>query len=261
MNPYLIPFAATLMKNNANILYDGYLRADRPVTNKKFVKAWADSGFKSPSWPRKRVSQRAKSMDIENISGEVLKTLAGAGIRTTTNDTCDFIRAPEHIRVGRSLLLLSLRPGWIASVSVRVSLSGRCYEPDEIGVWEIIGANPPRSHAINDWIDRIGGKLKLIRWSMTERYEAEERWRTLHPMAIEVYPPPETLSGNAGSLTEFPIITQIQQGAPDAVLSYHMSVARQFEPEILAQAVAVVSIIKVYNFPMQGRITKSNPIM
>ena len=39
MNPYLIPFADTLMKNNANILYDGYLRADRPVTNKKFVKA------------------------------------------------------------------------------------------------------------------------------------------------------------------------------------------------------------------------------
>jgi len=43
MNPYLIPFANALMKQNADILYDGYLRADRPVTNKKFVGAWAAS--------------------------------------------------------------------------------------------------------------------------------------------------------------------------------------------------------------------------
>src|SRR5215216_6826522 len=44
MNPYINPFAAKLIESKANVLYDGYLRADKPVTNRKFVKMWADSG-------------------------------------------------------------------------------------------------------------------------------------------------------------------------------------------------------------------------
>ena len=44
MNPYINPFANKLLEMNASILYDGYLRADKPVTHRNFVKLWADSG-------------------------------------------------------------------------------------------------------------------------------------------------------------------------------------------------------------------------
>lgn len=264
MNPYLIPFADALMKQNANILYDGYLRADRPVTNKKFVNAWAASGLY-----RVRLGIESASIKVLNamdkkttpqVISEVLKTLAEAGIRTTTywivgfpgeteqdfQETCDFIRANY-----RNIYELEAHPYYYypyGQVGSRLYQCESVY-PDEITnltkfkVWEIIGANPPREVRYQR-LDRISALAKSLGipniYTMTERYEAEDRWRALHPMAGEVYPAAEVESPIADSPTKLPIISQSGQNSLDAVVSYKFSVARWIDPQVLAQSLALV---------------------
>jgi len=54
---------------------------------------------------------------------------------------------------------------------------------------------------------------------MTERYEAEDRWRSLHPMAIEVFSTPEAPLAAGDLQTNLPIISQSGQDTAGAVLS------------------------------------------
>src|SRR4030095_1064129 len=88
MNPYINPFATALIEKKANVKYDGYLRADKPVTNRKFVKLWADSGLYRVRLgiesAAARVLDSMDKMTTPKVISDVLKTLASRGIRTTT---------------------------------------------------------------------------------------------------------------------------------------------------------------------------------
>jgi len=146
MNPYINPFANKLLEMNASIMYDGYLRADKPVTHRNYVKLWADSGcyrvrlgIESAA---ARVLDSMDKMTTPKVISDVLKTLANEGIRTTTywivgfpgeteeefQETCDFIR--EHHRFIYELeahpYYLPLRADRFAALPVLLVVSRRC---------------------------------------------------------------------------------------------------------------------------------------
>jgi radical SAM superfamily enzyme YgiQ (UPF0313 family) len=211
MNPYINPFAATLIERNANVLYDGYLRADKPVTNRKFVKLWADSGcYRVRLGIESAASRVLDSMDkmtTPKIISDVLKVLANGGIRTTTywivgfagetesdfQETLDFVR--EHHRY---IYELEAHPYYYYPYGQVGSRLHQCFSlyPDEITdiikfkVWEIADSNPTREERYDRLrrFSALAGDLGLPNiYTMAERYEAEDRWHMLYPLAAKVY--------------------------------------------------------------------------
>jgi len=211
MNPYINSFAAELLRRGANILYDGYLRADKPVTNRKFVKTWADSGlFRARLGIESAAARVLDSMDKKTSPktiSDALKTLSGMGIRTTTywivgfpgeseedfQETCEFIR--EH---HRHIYELEAHPYYYypyGQIGSRLYQSASLY-PKEVTdiikfqVWEIVNADPAREERYDRLrrISALAADLGLPNiYTMAERYEAEDRWLRLHPLAMEVY--------------------------------------------------------------------------
>lgn len=211
MNPYINPFATELIDRKTDILYDGYLRADKPVTNRGFVKMWAQSGLfrvrLGIESAASRVLDAMDKMTTPKVISDVLKTLASEGLRTTTywivgfpgeteedfQETCDFIR--EHHRY---IYELEAHPYYYYPYG---QVGSRLYEcrslyPDEVTdiikfrVWDIIGANPSRYDRYERLrrISQLASDLGLPNiYTMAERYDAEERWQVLHPLATEVY--------------------------------------------------------------------------
>jgi hypothetical protein len=211
MNPYINPFAARLLEMNASILYDGYLRADKPVTRRNFVKLWADSGcyrvrlgIESAAT---RVLNAMDKMTTPKVISDVLKTLANEGIRTTTywivgfpgeteadfQETCDFIR--EHHRF---IYELEAHPYYYYPYGQIGSRLYQCYslyhdEDTDIikyKVWEIEGAEPARAERYDRLrrISKLASDLGLPNiYTMAERYSAERRWHELYPTTVEVY--------------------------------------------------------------------------
>jgi radical SAM superfamily enzyme YgiQ (UPF0313 family) len=211
MNPYINSLAEGLVKRGATIRYDGYLRADKPVTNARFVKLWADSGLfrarlgiESAS---ARVLKSMNKMTTPNTISEVLKTLASHGIRTTTywivgfpgeteedfGETCDFIR--DHHQL---IYEMEAHPYYYypyGQVASRLHKSYSLY-PDgateiiRFKVWEVLDITPNRLERYKRLreITALGAKLGLPNiYTMAERYQAEERWCALHPVATEIY--------------------------------------------------------------------------
>jgi radical SAM superfamily enzyme YgiQ (UPF0313 family) len=101
MNPYINQFANQLLERKADILYDGYLRADKPVMNRSFVKTWADSGcYRVRLGIESAASSVLDAMDkmtTPQVISNVLKTLASAGIRTTTYWITGFTGETEEV--------------------------------------------------------------------------------------------------------------------------------------------------------------------
>lgn len=211
MNPYINPFATELIDRKANIVYDGYLRADKPVANPRFVKLWADSGlFRVRLGIESAAARVLDSMDkmtTPKVISDVLKTLANGGIRTTTywivgfpgeseedfQETCDFIR--EHHRF---IYELEAHPYYYYPYG---QIGSRLYQcdslyPDEVTdvikfkVWDVHDIQPSRMERYDRLrrISALAAELGLPNiYTMAERYQAEERWLGLHPLAVEVY--------------------------------------------------------------------------
>jgi|GEM_PF-343036 len=211
MNPYINQFAAGLIERGANIFYDGYLRADKPVTNHKFVKLWAESGLfrvrlgiESAS---ARVLETMNKKTTPSIISDVLKTLAKTGIRPTTywivgfpgeteqdfQETCNFIK--DHHKY---IYELEAHPYSYYPYGQVGSRLHQCYSlyPEEITkitkfkVWEVIGVKPDRKERYDRLrqISKLTVDLGLPNiYTMADRYRAEERWLRLYPLAIDVY--------------------------------------------------------------------------
>jgi hypothetical protein len=211
MNPYIFQFSSGLLERNARVLYDGYLRADKPVAFRDKVKVWARSGFY-----RARLGIESASANVLNAMdkmtspktiSDALKSLANAGIRTTTywivgfpketrddfRETLDFIR--EHHRY---IYELEAHPYYYYPYGQIGSRLHKCYSlyPEEVTrhtrfkVWEIIDADPSREERYERLlqISRLASELGLPNiYTMAERFQAEDRWHRLWPLAIEVY--------------------------------------------------------------------------
>lgn len=259
MNPYINPFALELIERKAGVRYDGYLRADKPVTNRKFVKMWADSGLfrvrLGIESAAPKVLNIMDKMTTPKVISDVLKTLASAGIRTTTywivgfpgetekdfGETCDFIR--EHHRY---IYELEAHPYYYypyGQVGSRLYQCSSLY-PEEVTkytkfhVWEINDADPPRDVRYERLrrLAKMCSDLGLINiYTMNERYQAEDRWRRLHPLAVDVY--------QSGRIDRKPAAVAgiaIDAGPAfqneNSVIGYHASVSKQLNHETLVAA-------------------------
>jgi hypothetical protein len=262
MNPYLIPFASELLKRDANVLYDGYLRADRPVTHKKHVSAWAASGlFRVRLGIESAAPNVLKSMDKKTtpeVIAEVLKTLAAAGIRTTTywivgfpgeteadfQETCEFIRQ-NH----KYIYELEAHPYYFYPYGQVGSRLYQCKElyPEQVTnlthfkVWEVIDANPNRDVRYQRLkrICALASELGIPNiYTMAERYAAEDRWRNLHPAAIEVYPGTHTERMPATAVKELPFLSNVITSHAGRSICFHCAVAKPLDRDLLIKAFA-----------------------
>lgn len=257
MNPYLNPFAHKLLELNASILYDGYLRADKPVTHRNYVKLWADSGcyrvrlgIESAAT---RVLDSMDKMTTPKVISDVLKTLANEGIRTTTywivgfpgeteddfQETCDFIR--EHHRF---IYELEAHPYYYYPYGQIGSRLYQCHSlyPDEVTdvikfkVWDIDGAQPARDERYDRLrrLSQLASDLGLPNiYTMADRYAAERRWHMLYPTAIEVYEG-TLVTRDRPTLPDLPRFAT--QGA-DEVFCYRVSVEKRLDEKVLTDAV------------------------
>ena len=270
MNPYINQFATELVKRKAGILYDGYLRADKPVTHDEFVKLWASSGcyrvrlgIESAAT---RVLDAMDKMTTPKVISDVLKTLAQAGIRTTTywivgfpgeteedfQETCDFIR--EH---SRYIYELEAHPYYYYPYGQVGSRLYQCYSlyPEAVtdtikfNVWDIVNSVPTRMERYDRLrrISSLASDLGLPNiYTMAERYQAEDRWHSLHPLATEVYE--GTLKRRPRfkvSQTEIkPFSKRLKRDPEHAVIktepviAYQVSVNKPIDEKILSAALA-----------------------
>lgn len=88
LNPVATDLAATLMEEEQAIYWDGYLRADKPVTNRETTLMWRRGGFYKAKLGIESGSQRVldlmnKKITVEQVKEAVI-SLADAGIKTST---------------------------------------------------------------------------------------------------------------------------------------------------------------------------------
>lgn len=265
MNPYINPFAAKLIESKANVLYDGYLRGDKPVTNRKFVKLWADSGCYRVRLGIESASvhmlEAMDKMTTPKVISDVLKALASAGLRTTTywivgfpgetesdfQETLDFVK--EHHRY---IYELEAHPYYYYPYGQVGSRLHQCYSlyQDEVTdiikfkVWEIVDANPTREQRYERLrrFSRLASDLGLPNiYTMADRFQAEDRWHTLSPLAAKVYegtgyhyeklrPPEEAIPAfvNIDRRLSADISTP-----EEAVICYRARVSKKLDPQVL----------------------------
>ena len=271
MNPYINQFAGELLGRGAGIVYDGYLRADKPVTNRKFVKAWADSGLYRVRLgiesAAARVLDSMDKMTTPAVISGVLKTLAGAGIRTTTywivgfpgeteedfRETCDFIK--EHHRF---IYELEAHPYYYYPYGQIGSRLYQCHSlyPEDVTevikfkVWDIDDAEPSREVRYERLrrISKLAADLGLPNiYTMADRYKAEERWHGLHPHATEVYKGTRVSREKARPRA----LAAGRRSAPaeGRTLCYQVTVAKKLDEAVLAEA---VEQLVAYNETLQS---------
>ena len=211
MNPYIGQFAKSLLERKTAILYDGYLRADKPVTHRDRLEIWARSGLyrvrlgiESASG---RVLESMDKMTTPQVISDALKALANTGIRTTTywivgfqdeteeefEETCDFIRKNHRYIYELEAHPYAYYP--YGQVGSRLHESYSLY-PDDITavikfrVWDVKDANPTRDEKFDRLrrISSLASELGIPNiYTMADRYKAEARWHLLHPLAVEVH--------------------------------------------------------------------------
>ncbi len=211
INPYIASFSRELLASKADILYDGYLRADKLVMDSSEVKLWARSGlYRVRLGLESGSAHMLKVMDKRTTPAtcsQALKSLATAGIRTTTywvvgfpgeteDDFAETLRfIQEHHRF---IYELEAHPyiyypeGQVGSNQT----AGYSLYPDEVTEiirfkrWEVKSDGPTREETYERLkrLSHFAADLGLPNiYTMTERYQAENRWQRLHPLAREVY--------------------------------------------------------------------------
>lgn len=211
MNPYIAEFSTQLVERKADVLYDGYLRADKPVSYDDRVQLWARSGLyrarlgiESAS---AQVLNRMDKMTSPATISAALRALAKAGIRTTTywiagfpgeteenfQETLEFIR--EH---KDAIYELEAHPYYYYPYGQVGSRLYQCVSlyPDDVTevikfrIWEVAGAEPDRAERFSRLrrMSSLASRLGLPNiYSMKERLQAEDRWISLYPNAVEMY--------------------------------------------------------------------------
>ena len=284
MNPYINPFAGELIKRGVDIQYDGYMRADKPVTNRKFVKLWADSGlFRVRLGIESAAARVLDSMDkmtTPNVISNVLKTLASEGIRTTTywivgfpgeteedfQETCDFIKQHHQF-----IYELEAHPYYYypyGQIGSRLYQCQSLYSESvtdviKFKVWDIIDANPSRAVRYERLhrISKLAADLGLPNiYTMAERYQAEDRWHQLHPLAAEIYEGTRIHREEAHPPKEAGVFCAEHRrqanvphlSGPDSSLCYRISISKVLDEGVLSSAIE--QLVR-YNEILQARLT------
>jgi radical SAM superfamily enzyme YgiQ (UPF0313 family) len=268
MNPYIVQFSNALIKTGADILYDGYLRADKPVANREWVRTWAKSGLYRTRLGIESASARVlKGMDkmtTPTTISKALKTLSGAGIRTTTywivgfpgeteedfQETLDFIN--EHHRFIYELEAHPFSYSPYGQVGSRLYQSKSLY-PDAVTdiirfkVWDVVGVGPGREERYDRLarISKLASELGVPNiYSMADRYQAEERWFRLHPLVKEIYQ--GTMNRRKESVLDETLVNHLGLSAPSLepsrisptrITSYRIGIAGKLEIDCLREAI------------------------
>lgn len=263
MNPYIEDLSKSLLERNADLLYDGYLRADKIATDRVKTKRWAKSGcvrtrLGIESASAKVLKEMQKETTPEGIS-KAIKTLASAGIRVTTLwivgfpgeteedflDTLNFIR--EHHRYIYELDVHYYYYYPYGQVWSRLHKCIPLYPPDVVEhvkfqQWEIENCDPPRDvkferlRRINDLATEVG--IPNLH-TLDARYRAEERWQLLQPLAAEFFE--GTLVSRLPYVAPQDRLLKPVWGEPAAsegqsVLSYVVRVSKHIDPDVLRRA-------------------------
>lgn len=264
MNPYVAQFANELLERKASVLYDGYLRADKPVTHRERTDLWARSGLYRVRLGIESASARVlDSMDkmtTPAVIADALRSLATAGIRNTTywivgfpgETEDDFQESLEFIRENhRNIYELEAHPYYYYPYG---QIGSRLYEcrslyPDEVTeiikfkVWDILDVRPTR-HERYERLRRISDLASSLGlpniYTMSDRYQAEDRWLMLHPLTTLVYAGRHPHRGEAAAPEgEVGVYTdEAGTAGRGAVVCHRLSVAKRLDESTLAEAVA-----------------------
>ncbi|HYG08952.1 MAG TPA: radical SAM protein [Pyrinomonadaceae bacterium] len=268
MNPYIQELSKVLLERDHQVYYDGYLRADKPVTHRDRVKLWAKSGLMRVRMGIESASTRVlKSMDkmtTPHSIAETLKSLANAGVRTTTywivgfpgeteddfNETLEFIRENYHY-----IFELEAHPHLYypyGQVGSRLYDSRSLY-PEEVTnftrfkKWEIVDQQPTRDEKFERLcrLSELAAELGLINiYTEEARYRAERRWHALYPLAAEVVKGTR-LHREKLQLHQTPLEVFAEEwtqsidgrsGTSEAVHCYHTSVNKTLDEDVLRAA-------------------------
>ena len=264
MDPYIMGFSRELIGRAADIRYDGYLRADKIAGHRDKARMWARSGLYRVRLGVESASEAVlkamHKMTTPRTIAEALKSLANAGIRTTTYwivgfpgeteqnfcETLDFIR-DNH----RLIYELEAHPYYYypyGQVGSRFYESFSIYPPDvtdvtRFKVWEIDNVEPTREERydrlrrISDLASRLG--IPNI-YTMAERYQAEERWLNLHPQAVEAFAASHAFRAPI-ELPEAPLPAAAAFTGATPVVVHQISVTEELDTEVLARALAEVA--------------------
>lgn len=288
MNPYIEDLSTSLLERGADVLYDGYLRADKIAADRARVERWAKSGcvrtrLGIESASAKVLTAMKKETNPETIS-KVIRTLASAGIRVTTlwivgfpgetdadfRETLDFIR--EHHRYIYELDVHYYYYYPYGQIWSRLHKSYPLYSQDVLDAvkfqqWEIVDCDPPRHvkfdrlRQINDLATELGiPNLHTLK----ARYNAEERWQLSFPLAAEFFEgtlvgrtPHSTPDETAEVSCSSAIAGTSQPGESEPPLTYLVRVGKRLDEGILRRtAETLVAYNDVLQYEANGQRLK-----
>jgi tRNA A37 methylthiotransferase MiaB len=210
INPYINGLASELVERNIDVLFDGYLRADRAVADRTKTRAYARAGLYRARLGMETGSERLlKVMDKRthpDTMSDVLASLCEGGIRTTTywvvghpgETDEDFEETLRFVNSNyKHIYELEAHPYYYfpyGQVSSRLFQAESVY-PDEIveilkyQVWDVADHNPSRAVRFErlQRMSQNAARLGIPNiYSLEDKYKAEDRWLSLSPAAQEV---------------------------------------------------------------------------
>lgn len=210
MNQVISEFSHQLLKKGLDIFWDGYLRTDHNVTEISNIQLWKKAGFYRARLGVESGSQHVldlmnKKMTVDRIK-TAIKNLANSGIKTTTYWVIGYPGETETDFNGTLELLSELKDdiyeadwhpfyfypkgqvhsdNWIQENDVE-SLYPEKFKDLLLTLTWILKKEPGREE-LYDRMNRFGETCKKLNipnpYSMMEIYNADKRWKQLHPTA------------------------------------------------------------------------------
>jgi len=209
MNPVIDDYATEVLALGLDIYWDGYLRTDRDVCDREHVKRWREAGYYRARLGVESGSQRVldlmnKKMTVQQIKTAV-STLAGQGIKTTTYWVIGYPGETETDFCQTLDLITELKDDiyeadwhpfyffpkgqvqsnhWVQAHGITTLYPEEFDEMLFTRTW-VLKTNPGREE-IYDRLNRFRARCRELGipnpYSMMEIYQADKRWKSLHPL-------------------------------------------------------------------------------
>ena len=211
INFYVDELARELLHQNAEIFFDGYLRAEPHVMDRTNTALWAQAGLYRVRMGMESASPHVlklmdKRITPENMR-ECVRSLAEAGVRPTTywvvgfpgETEEDFCQTLEFIRENHEYIYeVEAHPYYYYPTGQRISSNFEYTSlyPDEVNRlirfknYDIANPNPTKEERFERLkrVSDLCNELGIINiYSLTDLFMAEDRWLSLHPEAHEIY--------------------------------------------------------------------------